>query len=79
MQFRLQPNIHENYISWLYTENTYISTMTEKMQVKLKCIYTTTEELPISLLQLERCSLITYTSPSRLKGCTLTTVSEDEY
>ena len=72
MQFGLQPNIHENYISWLYTENTYISTTTEKMQVKLKCISTTTEELPTSLLQLERCSLIFYTSPSRLKRCTLT-------
>ena len=46
MQFGLQPNIHENYISWLYTENTYISTTTEKMQVKLKCISTTNEESP---------------------------------
>ena len=31
MQFGLQPNSHENYISWLYTENTYISNTTEKM------------------------------------------------
>ena len=72
MQFGLQPNIHENYISWLYTENTYISTTAEKMQSKIMCISTTTEESPTSLLQLERCSLKLYTSPPRLKRCILT-------
>ena len=30
-QFALHPYIHKNYISWLYTEKTYISNMTEKM------------------------------------------------
>ena len=72
LKFGLQPNIHDNYISWLQIENTYISTTTEKMQSKIMCISTTTEKLPTSLLQLERCSLRIYTSLPRLKRCTFT-------
>ena len=62
MQFALHPYIHENYISWLYTEKTYISNTTGKMYFEVMYISTTTEKLPTSLLQLERCSLRIYTS-----------------